>query len=215
MQKYSFKKYQPLSLRIWHWTNAITLSGILATVMLRKTFLSWRSNVSIIQDKLQEAGIQITPELAKKVAVGIRTPMWDWHFTLGFVLAGSLVVRILIFIFVEKKCPVTQACKSIFNINKIPPSERKTALHHVFVKSGYAVFYVVTSLMVASGLSMYFSSNLGLAKDLVENIKEVHEVTMWFFVVFILGHLAGIVMAENQNDSGIVSDMINGGKNLK
>ncbi|MEN0059456.1 MAG: cytochrome b/b6 domain-containing protein, partial [Bdellovibrio sp.] len=60
-----FRKYQPLGLRIWHWLNALAILGLLLTVLLRKTFLSWRTNSALIEAKLQAAGTAITPELAK------------------------------------------------------------------------------------------------------------------------------------------------------
>ena len=43
-----------LSLRIWHWLNAIVVLGLLGTFFLRKTFLSWRENSQIIMHKLAD-----------------------------------------------------------------------------------------------------------------------------------------------------------------
>ena len=51
----------------------------------------------------------------------------------------------------------------------------------------------------------------GKEKTPEDSIKEIHELMMWFFVAFAGGHILGIVMAENKEDSGLVSDMINGG----
>jgi Ni,Fe-hydrogenase I cytochrome b subunit len=34
---------------------------------------------------------------------------------------------------------------------------------------------------------------------------------LWFFVVFIVGHIAGVVIAENRGDKGLISDMFSGG----
>lgn len=211
MSKYSFKKYQPLSLRIWHWLNALVIVGLLLTVLLRKTLLSWRSNSALIQEKLSEAGATITPELAREIAVAIRNPLWDWHIYLGYALAGLLLGRILVAVFVEKKGIDLQSIKNIVQIRKISISERKEALHYSFVKTGYAVFYLVTLLMVISGFVLNFKSNLSLSNDFAGAIKEIHELTMWFFVVFALGHILGVVLAENSKDKGLVSDMINGG----
>lgn len=211
MMKYTFTKYQPLGLRFWHWLNALAVLGLLGTVFLRKTFLSWRSNAALIESKLQEAGTQITPELAKDIAVSIRTPMWEWHYILGFILGGALILRILMSLFVEKKCPATSACQSALSLSKIPVSERTHAIHYTLVKIGYVLFYLATLLMVISGLVMYFRTEMKLSKEILEPIKEIHELMMWFFVVFTVGHLIGVVIAENRQDSGLVSDMINGG----
>ena len=88
MQTTSFRKYQPAALRAWHWLNALTMLGILGTVLLRKTFLSWRTNAAYVETQLQEAGTTVTPELAKAIAVGLRDRMWEWHYIFGFTLAG-------------------------------------------------------------------------------------------------------------------------------
>lgn len=212
MKQYSFKKYQPLGLRLWHWFNALVILGLLSTAFLRKTFLSWRSNAALIETKLQEAGTTITPELAKEIAVSIRAPMWDWHYTFGFILGGLLIVRVLVGIFSVKKCPATHAAQSAWNLAKVPAGQKAHALHYTLVKTGYALFYLVTLFMVTSGLLMYFKAELGAGRALVDSVKEVHELMMWFFTVFVAGHIVGVVMAENRGDKGLVSDMIHGGE---
>ncbi|MFV8258613.1 cytochrome b/b6 domain-containing protein [Bdellovibrio bacteriovorus] len=211
MNNYSFKKYQPLSLRVWHWLNALAILGLLGTAFLRKTFLSWRTNSALIESKLQEAGTTITPELAKDIAVSIRTPMWDWHYVLGFTLGGLMLVRVLVGIFAVKKCPATHAAESAWNLRKVPAGQKTNAIHYTLVKSGYALFYLVTVFMVVSGLTLYFKTELGISKEALNPVKEVHELMMWFFVAFVVGHILGLVIAENRHDQGLVSDMIHGG----
>lgn len=195
-----FRKYQPLSLRVWHWLNALVILSLLATVLLRKTFLSWRTNSALIEEKLRLTGVTITPELAKEVAVAIRNPLWDWHIYFGFTLAGLLMLRIAVFMFVQRRQFLKPGSKT---------------LHYRMVKTGYVVFYLVTAVMVGTGMALYFKADLGLAKALADGIKEVHELVMWFFVVFTAGHIAGVVIAENRHDPGLVSDMIHGGPSEK
>lgn len=205
MSKYSFRKYQPLSLRLWHWINALVILGLILTVVLRKTFLSWRTNSALIQEKLGAQGVTVTPELAKEIAVAIRNPLWDVHIFLGYVLGGLILGRLAIAFFVEKKF-----------FSPPPMAEiTKDTLHFWLVKTGYAVFYLATLLMVATGFLLIFKDDLAISKDFAGTVKEVHEVMMWFFVVFVLGHIAGVVLAENRTDPGLVSDMIHGGKDNK
>lgn len=211
MPDYSFRKYQVLSLRLWHWTNSVVILGLLGTVLIRKTFLSWRTNSVLIEEKMKAAGTPITPEFAKEIAVAIRDPLWDWHIYLGFVLGALLLVRILIAVLVEKKCPGMTALKSAIGIKSVPSDKRYGALHFTAVKIGYAVFYVVTIFMVLTGLLLNFKTGIGLSKDLVGITKEIHELLMWFFVFFVGGHIIGIVIAENRTNQGLVSDMIHGG----
>lgn len=215
LSTFVFRKYQPLSLRLWHWFNAIVILGLLATVLIRKTFLSWRTNSVLIENKLSEAGLMITPQMAKDIAVSIRNPLWDWHIYLGFVLAALCVVRLLIIVFIEKKFPGVIELKNLLNIKKTLVSERKSTLHFSIIKVGYGFFYLVTLFMVISGLVLQFKNELSLGGDLSESIKDIHELTMWFFVVFIGVHLLGVIKAEHGPDKGIISDMINGGRDLK
>ena len=72
--------------RLWHWLNAFVVLGLLSTVLLRKTFLSWRTNSEIIMTKLSEAGTEITAEQAKLIAKAIRAGMWEWHIIFGYAL---------------------------------------------------------------------------------------------------------------------------------
>lgn len=211
MTKYSFRKYQALSLRLWHWANAIVILGLLSTVLIRKTFLSWRTNSYVIEQKMMAAGTSITPELAKEIAVAIRDPLWNWHVYLGFALGALLLARILIAVLIEKKCPGVFPLKSAMDIKNVAAEERPRALHFSAVKISYAIFYLVTILMVATGLLLNFKTAIGLQNEFAGTIKEIHEFMMWFFVVFVSGHIVGVVIAENRADKGIVSDMIHGG----
>jgi Ni,Fe-hydrogenase I cytochrome b subunit len=43
------------------------------------------------------------------------------------------------------------------------------------------------------------------------NIQEVHEALLWFFVIFTVTHIVGVIKAELTTDKGLISDMFNGG----
>ncbi|MDP2306217.1 MAG: cytochrome b/b6 domain-containing protein [Pseudomonadota bacterium] len=211
MQTTSFKRYRPPALRAWHWLNALALLGTLGTVLLRKTFLSWRTNSAYIQGELQEAGTTVTPELAKAIAVGLRDRMWEWHYIFGFTLAGLLVVRLLTWFFLPKdrSPPLMQAIRAVATA---PAGQKRSATHNALVRTGYALFYASLVFMATTGFLMYWKASLGLGEDLVHSIKDVHELMLWFFVVFAGGHVLGVVFAEHRGDAGIVSDMIQGGR---
>ena len=183
------------SLRLWHWLNALAIFGLLATVLLRKTFLSWRTNSLVIQDKIKAAGGQIDPELANSIARTLRDTMWEWHYIFGFSLTALFAFRIFL----------------LARDRGTRPQLAGLDLHHKMVQFGYIGFYVMTLLMMGSGLSMYFKEFLGLAKGTVDFVKEYHETAMWFFAVFAGAHILGVVVAENRDEPGIVSRMINGG----
>ena len=61
------KKWR-LDFRLWHWINAFVILGLLSTVFLRKTFLSWRTNSELLVQKLSEINIDITSKQATVLA---------------------------------------------------------------------------------------------------------------------------------------------------
>ncbi len=207
---WTFKRPRAAALRLWHWLNALAITGLLATVLLRKTFLSWRTNSALIQEKLRLAGTTITPDLAKDLAVGIRAPMWNWHYVLGFSLAGLLVLRLLSALAFERNAAFR--ARTLREALSAPAVDRRPALHFALVRLSHLAFFLAAGFMVATGALMYFKAGLGLGKGTVEQIKELHEPLVWFFAAFAAAHVGGVVAAELRGDPGLVSEMIHGGR---
>ncbi len=192
---FEFKKPQPRTLRLWHWLNAFAIFGLLGTVFLRKTFLSWRTNAQLIEDKAAELGASgLTAESAAVIARAIRDPMWQWHYVLGFALVALIVFRAGVGLATRTRPPV-----------------RPRSVHHKLVKVGYAVFYAAVTFMGTTGVVLFFKAQLGLSKELTQGVKESHEAAIIFFALFVAAHLMGVVVAELRGERGLVSDMINGG----
>jgi len=192
MQKWS------LNFRLWHWINALVVMGLIGTVLLRKGFLSWRTNSETIVQKLAEQGIDIAAEEAKIVAKAIRAPMWEWHIILGYALAALVVWRILLFF--------TQSGKQNYQ------NLKKENFHMKMVKLGYLAIYATLLFMAVSGLVIHFYDTLGLSKNAAHDIKEVHELLYQVLLYFVPLHILGVFVAENKDEPGILSAMANGGK---
>jgi len=182
-----------IDFRIWHWLHAFVILGLLATVFLRKTFLSWRTNSEILTDKLFDMDIDVTLDQAKILAKSIRAPMWDWHIYLGYALAALLIYRVILF-FTHKK------------------EKEELSLHKKMVKLSYIGIYAILAFMTISGFAILFYKDLGLARTTAHDIKVIHEFSYNLIMIFIVLHLGGIFVAENRDEKGIISDMINGGK---
>jgi len=187
-----------LNFRIWHWLHAIVVLGLLGTVFLRKTFLSWRTNSELLTQKLAEINLEVSSEQAKILAKAIRTPMWEWHIILGYALAALVVWRIILFF--------TECGKQNYQ------NLGKETLHKKMVKLGYIAIYVVLLFMAVSGLVIHFYEALGLTKDGAHDIKEIHELIFNAILIFVPLHIIGVFVAENQDEKGILSDMVNGGE---
>ncbi len=184
-------KSYSLQLRIWHWLHAVTVLGLLGTFFLRKTFLSWRTNSEILMAKLAEYDITVTADQAAALAKAIRAPMWEWHINLGFVFAVLVLWR-LVMLF-----------KNGFE-------NKPENAHMEWVYRGYRVMYGILFFMAVSGITIYLYQDFGLTKDTAHDIKEVHEVVAWGVVAFVVMHIAGVFIADNRDQKGIISKMVSG-----
>lgn len=183
-----------LNFRIWHWLNAIIVLGLLGTVFLRKTFLSWRSNSEILMNKLLEMDVTISVDQAKVLATSIRAGMWEWHIILGYALAFSVLYRVFLYFKDDSKR------EKFSDLNT----------HKKLVRSLYYIFYASLLFMAASGLIIHFYQELHLSKELAHDIKEIHELMYNAILIFVPLHIAGVFIADGTSEKGLVSSMING-----
>ena len=171
--------------------------GLLGTVFLRKTFLSWRTNSELLTQKLAEIDLSVTEAQAKVLAKAIRAPMWEWHIILGYALAALIVWRIILFF--------TKSGQLNYK------SFKAKSLHKKMVVLGYVGLYVILLFMAMSGLTIHFYEEIGLLKDTAHDIKEVHELVFNAILIFVPLHIIGVVIAEMRDEKGIISNMIHGG----
>lgn len=182
------------SFRIWHWLNAIVVLGLISTVLLRKTFLSWRTNSELLITKLAEIDISITNEQAKVIAKAIRAGMWEWHIILGYALAALVIFRIYLYFRDSSKRETFSSLNA----------------HKKIVRASYYLIYATLFFMSVSGFVIYFYEVLGLTKDMAGAIKDAHELVYNILLYFAPLHIIGVFIAENRDEKGIVSTMING-----
>lgn len=192
-----YKQYSAY-FRVWHWLNALAMLGLLGTVLLRKTFLSYKTNSTVLVEELAKLEVTLALDDAKAIAKVIREPMWDWHYVFGWALVILLIVRVVLH-FVDR---------AFFN------KQEFTLLsgHQKKAQLLYSVVYLFLFIMTISGVTLYFKSSLGLDDNLAHNIKEFHEMLMYFFAFFVPLHILAAFAAENREEPGIVSNMINGRK---
>ncbi|MEA1952922.1 MAG: cytochrome b/b6 domain-containing protein [Campylobacterota bacterium] len=193
------KKWR-LDFRIWHWLHAMVVLGLLGTVFLRKTFLSWRTNSELLMQKLAEINLEVTTEQAKMLAKAIRSPMWEWHIILGYALVALLLWRVVLFFTYSGR-------QNYLNL-------KEESIHKLMVKLGYIGIYAILFFMAISGLVIHFYETFGMTKALAHSIKEIHEFVFYAIYIFVPMHIIGLFVAENQDEKGIISDMVNGGKVL-
>jgi len=182
--------------RIWHWMMAFSVIGLLGTVALRKTFLSWHTNSELIQVKLAEVGTEVTAETAKMIAKAIRAPMWEWHYIFALFLAISIAIRLGMVLRDRSQFPLFQLINA--------PKEDK-------LKKGVHLLICISLMVMAiSGGTLYFHEALGFSEDSVHWVKELHEYVMYAVLTLVVMHLGGVMKHELSTKEGIVSKMIHG-----
>ncbi len=204
------KKYSP-AIRLWHWLNALVITGLLITVAVNSTVLKPWTNAAFIADKLKEQGIKVSEDQVRPVAFGLADQVWAIHTYLGYVLAGLFLFRIGLEFFElsdKKLIRKIKAARESFLQRK---KDRIASRNKMLIKTLYAIFYLLLVVMVVSGLSLAIGEYVPAIKQL-HFIRDIHGFTMYLILGFTLIHLAGVVLGERKQHKGVVSDMINGGE---
>lgn len=204
-------KKNSATIRLWHWLNAIVITGSLLTVLLNSTLLKTRKNAVFLKSSLKEAGAVVTDQQARSAAHALSDKVWEIHTYLGYGLAALVLFRLVLEFFQLADQKFLRKIKSAYNQYFILKKERELAKHELLVKTLYSIFYLLILIMVITGLCLAFEDNVPALKA-IHAIKQIHGFTMYLILGFIVLHIAGVLLAERKEDSqGIVSDMINGG----
>jgi cytochrome b len=204
-------KKHSFSLRLWHWLNALVITGSLLTVLLNSTILESRTIASFTKDTLKGSGAVITDDQAKSVAHDLGDKVWEVHTWFGYGLVALLVFRLILEFFQLADQKLIRTIKNAYHQYFITKKQRELARHEMVVKTIYAIFYLMLITMAVTGLFLAFEDFFEPYKAYRNAIKEVHGFTMYLILGFIAIHIIGVLLAERKDSKGIVSDMINGG----
>ncbi|MEN8188146.1 MAG: cytochrome b/b6 domain-containing protein, partial [Bacteroidota bacterium] len=159
---------------------------ILLTVFLRLNWMEKNHVAAILTDGLSNIDVEITKEQAIKIAKQIRNPMFGWHIKIGYVVTGLFVLRIF----------YNSTKKNLYN------PKTSTEKFQVWV---YRVFYIFLGFTLITGLLIKFGPD-----SLHDKAEEIHKLTLFYIIPFLVLHFTGILLAEFGNKKGIVSKMIGG-----
>lgn len=127
-----------------------------------------------------------------EVAKAIREPMWEWHIIFAYVMIVAFLIRI-----------VYMQLKGIRFPN---PFSNKNSVKERFHGAAYIYFYFLVAVSAFTGICLKFGLLDGLHKD----IEGIHKWGLYLYPLFIVIHIAGVVVDEVKNKNGIVSKMIGG-----
>ena len=198
-------------LRLWHWLNAVVISGSLITVLINATITDDRATSALLTTELQKAGASVNDKQARSVAHALSDGVWGVHIYFGYALAVLLLFRVLLEFFQLADQKFIRQLKSAYQKFKVTKVNRQAARQELTVKTIYSVFYILLIVMAITGLFLAFEDAMEPYKAIRHSVKEVHGFCMYLIIAFILVHIAGVYLAERKDGKGIVSDMINGG----
>ncbi|OON69812.1 cytochrome b/b6 domain-containing protein [Hymenobacter sp. CRA2] len=199
------------ALRIWHWSNAAIISGLLSTILFLRVIINMRGQLPKIQENLAKTGVTLSQEQARGIGRVVSHRIWDWHIYLGVTLAVLLGWRLV----AELAAPALQTFRHRLRRSKEYQAEEHGAFrmrHSVLVKYSYVVFYLLLTVMVVTGLILTYADDVEALHKIEHTVKEIHNVNMYLIIAFVVAHIVGVVWAELHKDKGITSDMIHGGE---
>lgn len=179
--------------RIIHWSIAISMVLLLITIFLRLTWMNKNNVAEIIQNYLNTADQSLTQDQLIVLAKKIRQPMWDWHIYLGYVLTGLFSIRFLLPFFGEMKFQ--------------NPFNKELILKEKFQNWIYLIFYGCVVVSLSTGLLIKFGP-----KELKNSMEEIHVLSIYYLVAFIILHIGGVLWSEFTNQKGILSKIVSGNR---
>ena len=138
--------------------------------------------------------------------------MWDVHKLLGFGLAFLLLSRFVIELAQPGDEKVRVRIQTILKLKTVTPEEQKLKKHYQIVKRGYFIFYILLIVVVLTGFGLAFGHDLAFLDHYHRLIKSIHSFCQYLMYGFVALHLVGVIVADITHSKGIVSGMINGGK---
>lgn len=179
--------------RIIHWAIAISFTLLLITIFLRMTWLNKHNVSDIIQKFLSETDQTLTEDQTISLAKKIRQPMWMWHIYLGYILTGLFSLRFILPFFGEMKFQ--------------NPFAKNLSTKEKFQKWTYIVFYCCVIISLFTGLMIEFGP-----ENYEKAMENIHVLSIYYLITFIVLHVSGILIAECTNDRGIISRIVSGTK---
>lgn len=198
-------------LRFWHWGSAALVSAQLATILFQKVIVNSRSAIQELQGSIKNASVPQARELAHIISERI----WQWHIYIGLVLVGFWLLRIVIEL--SSPSPLkysTRLLEVARRYRLAPPAEKGEVGKVLFAKSTYALFYIFLATIAITGLIMVFENN-PFFRPMHHTAEEIHNVTMYLIIAFIVVHVVGVVWSEMTKDHGLISRMVGGEASTK
>jgi len=198
-------------LRVWHWGNALLVSGQLLTILFLKVIVAPRSAVPEFLRGLSRENVVLTVKQANSFAHIISDRIWQWHIYIGLTLAAFWLLRVALELRGPSELRFSARLLEVARRYRLaPPADKGAAGKVLFAKSTYALFYLFLTVMVGTGLILTWADDVAILGQMEHVAKEIHNVTMYLIMAFFAVHVVGVVWAEATKDHGLISRMVGG-----
>jgi len=186
----------PVIYRIMHWSIAFCMIFLLVTIFLRLTWMNKENVANIIQGFLAATDKSLSREELIVLAKQIRKPMWNWHIYVGYILTGFFSIRLAHPFFGKMKFS--------------NPFSKQLSLKVKFQYWVYLIFYACVAISLITGMTIEFGP-----KNIKSFMEEIHVLSIYYLIPFLIIHAGGVLMAEFTTHSGIISSMVSGTKKVE
>lgn len=179
--------------RIMHWAIGISMSLILITIFLRLNWMNRDNVAEIIGNFLSTTDQSLSQDQLIVLAKQIRKPMWDWHIYIGYVMVGLFGIRLLLPLFGEMKFS--------------NPFGKTLTTKEKFQHWAYLFFSIGVTISLITGMFIKFGP-----KTMKPQMEDIHSLSIYYLVAFIVIHFGGVLIAELTSQQGIISKMVSGSR---
>lgn len=177
--------------RILHWTIGLSMLVLFFTGFLRMYWMNKKTVINAIETKLSAQAISVDEKILRAIAKDILEPMWEWHELAAYIVFFVVTARFLYMLVKGIKFPNPFAKQPLF----------KERLQGMI----YILFYLFVFVTALTGAYLKWGGG-----DWKEPLEMIHKWAIYWFPIFIVIHILGIVIAELTDKKGIVSKMISG-----
>jgi cytochrome b len=212
MNKVSFNERHSRGIRLWHWATVLAMSFQLLTAFTAKFLFNNIQLSRQLNEQLQKYDVHLSGEKVWDTTRVLKETIWTTHIVFGYILAGLLLFRIVVEIFQPHEEKFAQRMKNAVFGTKNKQSA-KTSRHYLLVKIIYLLAYILIATLSVTGVWMSLKRHTSLYfTEQFHRVKEIHEMSVNFLLLFMIIHLVGVIRAERGKYRNVVSGMIHGGK---
>lgn len=198
-------------LRVWHWLNALLVSGQLLTILFQKVIVNARGIIPAFMAGQPAATAAQARPTVQAFAHLLSDRIWQWHIYMGLALAATWLLRLAL----ELRGPAdlrfsTRLLAVARRYRLAPPAGKGAAGRILFAKSTYAAFYLLLTGLVVTGLLLTWADDVPALHRIEHPVKEVHGALMYGVIAFVVVHVVGVVWAEATAEHGLISRMVGG-----